>query len=344
MRDILDDVTRWREQDKSVALATVIQTWGSSPRQEGAKMAISEDGEITGSVSGGCVESAVAEAGLDVLKDGVPQYLHFGVADETAWSVGLACGGSLDVFVERLDPQQFDFLSGLLVDETPVASVTIVKGPEPTIGRKITLDTSDPSTRFGSLNSGSDDVSVDLVLKVREPSLLSLTSDSESVEAFVDLIPPPPTLVVVGGVQIAITLAKLAKTLDMRTVIVDPRRAFATEARFPDVDQLIQTWPTEAFKEFPLTESTAVVMLTHDPKIDEPALALALASPAFYVGALGSKRTQTKRRERLKQGGVSETALDHLHGPVGLELGADTPDEIALSILAEIVAIRHDES
>jgi len=341
MRDILEDLTQWTEQGKDIALATVVQTWGSSPRQEGAKMAISEAGEIAGSVSGGCVEPAVAEAGLQVLKSGSPQLLHFGVADETAWSVGLACGGSLDVFVERLDPEQFVFLRELLVDEKPAASVTIVGGPESLIGRNLTLSMSDPSARYGSLDSSSDDKTVELAFQVAEPSLQEL--EPEGIRAFVDLMPPPPTLVLVGGNQIAITLAKLAKTMDMRTVIVDPRRAFATEERFPEVDQLIQAWPSEAFKTVPLSTTTAVVMLTHDPKIDEPALELALPSPAFYIGALGSKRTQAKRRERLKERGLTEAELDRLHGPVGLDLGADTPEEIALSIMAEIVANRHLE-
>jgi len=339
MRDILEDVTRWNEEGKKIALATVVQTWGSSPRQEGAKMAISEGGEIAGSVSGGCVESAVAETGLQVLKSGSPQLVHFGVADETAWSVGLACGGSLDVFVERLDPEQFNFLRELLINEEPAASVTVVTGPEATLGRKLTLNLSDASTRYGSLNSGSDEQTVAMAHQVTEPSLLDL--EAEGVKAFVDLMPPPPTLIVVGGNQIAITLSNLAKTMDMRTVVVDPRRAFATEERFPEVDQLIQTWPAEAFETVPLTETTAVVMLTHDPKIDEPALELALTSPAFYVGALGSKRTQAKRRERLSERGLTEADMDRLHGPVGLELGADTPGEIALSIMAEIVASRH---
>ncbi len=341
MRDILEDVTKWTEQGTAIALATVVQTWGSSPRQEGAKMAITERGEIAGSVSGGCVESAVAEVGLQVLKSGSPQLLHFGVADETAWGVGLACGGSLEVFVERLDPKQFEFLKTLLSREEPAASVTIVRGPEADVGRKITLSTSDPSARYSSLDSGSDDPTVELALQVTEPSLHELEPDG--LQAFVDLMPPPPTLVVVGGNQIAIGLSKLAKTMDMRTVIVDPRRAFATEERFPEVDQLLQAWPAEAFESVPLTASTAVVMLTHDPKIDEPALELALSSPAFYVGALGSKRTQAKRRERLKELGLSEADLDRLHGPVGLDLGADTPDEIALSIMAEIVASRHSD-
>ncbi len=341
MRDILEDVTKWMEQGTEIALATVVQTWGSSPRQEGAKMAITERGEIAGSVSGGCVESAVAEVGLQVLKSGSPQLLHFGVADETAWSVGLACGGSLDVFVERLDPKQFEFLKGLLISEVPAASVTIVRGPDADVGRKITLSTNDPSARYGSLDSGSDDPTVELALQVTEPSLHELKP--EGLQAFVDLMPPPPTLIVVGGNQIAIGLSKLAKTMDMRTVIVDPRRAFATKDRFPEVDQLLQAWPAKAFESVPLTASTAVVMLTHDPKIDEPALELALSSPAFYVGALGSKRTQAKRRERLKERGLSEVDIDRLHGPVGLELGADTPDEIALSIMAEIVASRHSD-
>lgn len=301
-------------------------------------MAISENGEIAGSVSGGCVESAVAEAGLEVLKSQKPQFLHFGVTDETAWSVGLACGGKLDVFIERLDPQQFDFLKDLLRAEVPAASVTVVKGPEADLGRKITINAQNPAARLGTLDSGSDEATVKLALDAAEPTIRELSS---GVEAFVDVLPPPPTLVIIGGVQIAISLAELAKTMDMRTVVIDPRRAFATEQRFPAVDQLIQAWPSEAFEELELTSTSAVVMLSHDPKIDEPALKIALPSHAFYVGALGSSRTQDRRRERLREAGLSGADIERLHGPVGLELGGDTPEEIALSIMAEIVATRN---
>ena len=344
MRDILPDLIRWREHDSPVALATVVQTWGSSPRQAGAKMAINSAGEIAGSVSGGCVESAVAEEGLQVIKDGKPRLLHFGVADETAWQVGLACGGSLDVFVERLDPEQFDFIRQLVEAESPAATVTLVKGPPALVGRKLSLSTDDPSRRLGDLNSGLDRLAMELARRTEQSEVAELGGSELPVQAFIDILPPPPTLVIVGGAHIAIPLAELAKTMGYRTVIVDPRRAFATEARFPGVDRLIPKWPGEAFKEFPLTKSTAVVTLSHDPKIDEPALSLALPSAAFYVGALGSQTTQARRRERLREQGLTVADLDRLHGPVGLDLAAESPEEIALSIMAQIVATRNSRA
>jgi len=344
MRDILPDLIRWREHDFPIALATVVQTWGSSPRPAGAKMAINSDGEITGSVSGGCVESAVAEEGLQVLKDGRPRLLHFGVADETAWQVGLACGGSLDVFVERLDPDHFEFVRQLVEAEAPAATVTVVKGPPAMVGRKLSLSTEDPSRRLGDLNSGLDQPAVERARQTKQSEMAELAGSEQPVQAFIDVLPPPPTLVIVGGAHIAIPLAELAKTMGYRTVIVDPRRAFATEARFPGVDRLIPAWPGEAFREFPLTKSTAVVTLSHDPKIDEPALALALPSAAFYVGALGSRTTQAKRLKRLRERGLSGADLDRLYGPVGLDLAAESPEEIALSIMAQIIATRNSRA
>src|SRR3989304_5452175 len=166
---------------------------------------------------------------------------------------------------------------------------------------------------------------------------------NESIEIFLEVIPPPPTLIAVGGVHITIALMALAKTLGYRTVVVDPRSAFGSEARFPHVDQLIQLWPQEAFQQIPLTRSTAVAMLTHDPKLDDPALKIALPSPALYGGALGSKTTQAKRRQRLLENGVTEAQLNRLHGPIGLEIGAGTPEEIAMSIMAEIVSARNND-
>ncbi len=337
MRDILEQVQRWRQAGEPVALATVLQTWGSSPRQAGAKMAITAAGEFAGSVSGGCVEAAVIEVGQQVLQSSEPRYLHFGVADETAWEVGLACGGRLDVFVEPLDADQFDFLYQLLSGERTASSVTLVKAEPEQLGRKMIIDLDNPDHRAGSLSA---EAALELAKSTLEPTLHELTLDQSAAEAFVDPIPPSPTLIMIGGVQISIALAELAKVMGFRTIIVDPRRAFATDARFPGVDRLLPVWPGEAFEQVPLNRSTAVVTLTHDPKIDEPALSLALPSQAFYVGALGSRRTQQRRRERLREAGLDETDLERLHGPVGIELGGDTPEDIALSIMAEIVAVK----
>jgi xanthine dehydrogenase accessory factor len=344
MRDILADIDRWREQGQPVALATVIETWGSAPRGVGAKMALTPGGEMVGSVSGGCVEGAVFEAGVEALKTGQACLLHFGVADETAWDVGLACGGSIEVFVAPLSPPVYAQVRSALIAERPVATVTLVRGPVNLLGRQIVLH--EDGTAVGTLDSGLDDDALSsarvVLAEGRSRRLTLKPSDAaEPIEVFVDVMTPSPTLIIVGGVHIAIALAAIARTLGYRTVVVDPRRAFGSEARFPHADRLIQAWPDEALAEIGLTRSTAVVMLTHDPKLDDPALRLALPSPAFYVGALGSRTTQAKRRQRLLDAGLSEAQLDRLHGPIGLDLGGHSPEEVALAIMAEIVAVRN---
>ena len=340
MRDILPDLNNWAaDEDQSIALATVIQTWGSSPRRAGAKMALTPDGRITGSVSGGCVEGAVFEAGVEVLKSNRPQLLHFGVADETAWEVGLACGGSIDILVKPLDKEFFKSLRSVLVEERPAAVLTVVRAPDELLGRELLIK------EDGNVVGTIDDDLDEQVVRLAKETLLQGSSRranlSEDVEVFIEVILPPPTLIAVGGVHITIALVSLAKTLGYRTIVVDPRSAFGSQERFPHVDQLVQSWPQEAFQKIPLTRSTAIAMLTHDPKLDDPALKIALPSPAFYVGALGSKTTQAKRRQRLLDEGLTEAQLDRLHGPIGLKIGAATPEEIAMSIMAEIVAARN---
>jgi xanthine dehydrogenase accessory factor len=340
MRDILPDLDHWRADDKSIALATVIQTWGSSPRRAGAKMALTPDGKITGSVSGGCVEGAVFDTGVEVLKSNRPQLLHFGVADETAWEVGLACGGSIDIFVKPLDTELFKPLRSVLVDEQPAVLVTVVRGSADLLGCELLVR--DDGKVTGMISDELNDQVLNLARETLAQGESRRAMLSEDIELFLEVILPPPTLIAVGGVHITIALMALAKTLGYRTVVVDPRSAFGNEERFPNVDQLIQKWPDEAFQQIPLTRSTAVAMLTHDPKLDDPALMRALPSPAFYVGALGSKNTQAKRRQRLLDEGLTEAQLNRLHGPIGLEIGAGTPEEIAMSIMAEIVAARNN--
>lgn len=341
MRDILPDIDRWRAQGQPIALATVIQTWGSAPRGVGAKMALTPAGEIAGSVSGGCVEGAVFEAGVQTLKSGRPQLLHFGVADETAWEVGLACGGTIEVFIELLDVDLYDRLRAALMEERPAATVTVVRGPADLLGRKIALiDGGEP---WGGLGEAAVEAARAALAEGRSGrlTLASAAFTAEPVEAFVEVLLPSPRLVIVGGVHIAIALTAIARTLGYRTIVVDPRRAFGSEVRFPHADRLIQAWPEEAFAQIGLTRLTAVVMLTHDPKLDDPALKVALPSPAFYVGALGSRSTQARRRKRLLEAGLTEAQLARLRGPIGLDIGAQTPEEIALAVMAEVIAVRN---
>jgi len=304
-------------------------------------MAITPDGKITGSVSGGCVEGAVFDTGVEVLKSNRPQLLHFGVADETAWEVGLACGGSIDIFVKPLDVRFFKSLRSVLMEEQTAIIVTVVRGPDDILGSEMLMR--DDRDVTGTISNELDEQ----VLQLARETLSNGTSQrrmlNESIEIFIEVILPPPTLIAVGGVHITIALMALAKTLGYRTVVIDPRSAFGSEARFPHVDQLIQLWPDEAFQQVPPNRSTAIAMLTHDPKLDDPALKIALPSSAFYVGALGSKTTQAKRRQRLLDDGLTEAQLNRLHGPIGLEIGAGTPEEIAMSIMAEIVSARNND-
>jgi xanthine dehydrogenase accessory factor len=339
MRDILSDVERWQKEEESVALATVVQTWGSSPRKPGSRMALTASGKITGSVSGGCVENAVVESGIESLKSGRPQLLHFGVADETAWEVGLACGGSIDVFVQPFNTDLFESLRSVLVDEQSAVLLTVVKGTEESLGHAMLVK--DDGSVTGTISAELNLVALNVAKETLAGGESRRVILNEDVEIFAEAILPPPTLIAVGGVHITIALMALAKTLGYRTVVVDPRSAFGNEQRFPNVDRLIPLWPDEAFQQVPITRSTAVAMLTHDPKLDDPALKIALPSPAFYVGALGSKNTQAKRRQRLLADGLTEEQLNRLHGPIGLEIGAGTPEEIAMSIMAEIVAERN---
>jgi xanthine dehydrogenase accessory factor len=341
MRDILNDVEKWIASGEDVSLATVIQTWGSSPRRVGAKMALTQDGKITGSVSGGCVESAVFEAGVEVLQSRQPQLLKFGVADETAWQVGLACGGKIEVFVQPLEPDFFDLQRKKLVSNKSYCIASLISGPAGLTGREMLVENKNVQ---GSLGSGLDDVGVEkarAALAEGRSQSIDLDWKGEPVRLFLEVVKPAPTLVMVGGVHIAIALNSLAKTLDFQTLVIDPRRAFGSAQRFPDVGQLIQAWPDDAFEKIEINEGTAVVMLTHDPKIDDPALKIVLNSPAFYVGALGSRNTHEKRKKRLMADGVTSSQLDRIHAPIGMEIGAETPEEIALAIMAEIVAARH---
>ena len=340
MREIIDELSGWLDVGQgSIAMATVLDTWGSAPRRPGAKMIVNADGGIAGSVSGGCVEGAVIEAALETLVTGEPQLLHFGVADETAWDVGLACGGSIDVFVECLDMPSYELARRLRASRGSGMIVTVIRGPEDFVGKKLIVN---------EAGAASSELPTELaervqlaVATVSEPKLIAV---DEGTAAFADVLRPAPTLIVVGGVDIAIALTGLADMLGFHTVVVDPRRAFGSDARFPHVDQVIQAWPEAAFAQLALTPDTAVALLTHDPKIDDPALEILLNSKVFYIGALGSRKTHTRRLERLARMGFTEAQISRIFAPIGLDIGAANPQEIALSIMAEIVGVQHGQS
>ena len=338
MREILSDVDTWlKDGENTIGIATVIQTWGSAPRKVGAKMAVTANGRISGSVSGGCIEGAVVEAALETLKSGRPQMLHFGVADEEAWEVGLACGGNIDVFVEVLDEPTYRFSRQLILNNRFGKCVTVIEDIDELLGKKFTYDGHE--NRSVMTNSKLAEQIGDKIAGINKSQRIGL---EDGFQLFVDVFQPSPTLMIVGGVHVAITLAAMAKMLNYRTVIIDPRRAFGSKDRFPNVDQLLQKWPQKALAELELTPDTAVVLLTHDPKIDDPALKILLDSSVFYIGALGSRKTHTKRKVRLAEMGFNQQQISRIFAPVGIDIGADRPEEIALAVLAEIVKARHD--
>jgi xanthine dehydrogenase accessory factor len=298
VRELAETIERWRTRGDRVALATVVATRRSAPRPVGSKLAVSEQGDLFGSVSGGCVESDVALAAGEVIEDGTPRLLTYGIEDELAWSVGLPCGGEIDVFVERFE--------GDLPAE-PSVTLTVLEGER--AGERV----------GGEIPPGPSRV---------------LELDGERV--FAEVLGPPPKLLVVGAIDTAEELCRAASALGWRTAVIDPRPALVTRERLPSPDQLSVAWPDELEAD----ADTAVVVLTHEDRLDVPALTKALASEAFYVGAIGSRRTQEKRRERLLEAGLDEEQLERLSGPAGLDLGAHTPPETAVSILAEVLAVR----
>ncbi len=329
MRDIAPVLDSWLSGAGPLALSTVVHTWGSGPRRPGARMTIDSEGRIAGSVSGGCVESSVVQAAREVIESGEPRLLRFAVSDELAWGVGLACGGALSVFVERADRKLLQQVREGMRRRFPVGLAVVTSGAN--LGESL------------ALAQGLPGVGLPALVEVAEAALASgrpLSTETELGSVFCDVILPPESLVIVGGVHIAQTLCDLAARVGYRPVICDPRPVFASAERFPGVE-VVNDWPDEGFRRIGLDASTAVATLTHDPKLDDPALALALESPAFYVGALGSRKTHERRLNRLRARGVSETALARIAAPIGLPIGARTPDQIALAVMAEVVAARN---
>jgi xanthine dehydrogenase accessory factor len=331
MQEVLCELDLWRERGHRVALATVIDVQRSAPRPPGAKMAVNEQGEIAGSVSGGCVEGAVAEIADGVLKGDPPQLLHFGIADSDAWDVGLPCGGEIDVWVQAYQPGRFEEVARA---GGRAAEVTLLEGARP--GSKLLVEAD--GGRSGSLGAPElDDEAARLAVEL----LWAETSERRGA-FFVDVIGPAPRLIVFGAVDIAASLCTVARACGWRPYVVDPRARFATPTRFPDAQEVIAAWPEDAVARLGgIDPATSIAVLTHDPKLDDAALVLALRSPARFVGAMGSRRAQAKRRERLLAAGLAEEEFERLSAPVGLDLGAIAREETALSIMAEIVAARH---
>ena len=361
MRELLATIEAWRAEGADIARAVVIRTFGSSPLREGATMLRASDGRIAGSVSGGCVEGATAEHLAEARASGLERVVRFGISDAQAWDVGLACGGVIDVLVQPRIPDAVlaaakaanaasaaDRGAGQAVITTlPAGSPGAESGASqvgPAVVPRPPLLVGTGGSLEGSL--GSPDADAVLVVEARAALErgVSLTLDVAGASCFVEVFPVRPRLVMVGGVPVAMVLARLARELGYETVVIDGRAAFATRERFPDVDRLVLGWPDEVADEIGLGPADAVAVLSHDPKFDEPAIADALRRGCRYVGAIGSRRTQRARRERLAQQGLGEAELARLRGPIGLDLGGREPGEVALAIMAEIVAARHGGS
>lgn len=328
MRDILPTIESWIADGRQFATATVTRTWGSSPRPIGAMMAIRDDGFVCGSVSGGCVESAVIEASLEALVDGQPRELKFdALTEDSIWDVGLSCGGQIQV---RVDPNpahrnvtQWQALSERLLADEPTVLITNLENNESQLWAPGDLD-----PLSGSVQSAYD-------------QRTSVEIEVDGQRLFLNVLRARERLVIVGSVHIAVPLVKFAKELGFETVVIDPRSTFANSERYSiEPDKIVVAWPQVAFQEIPLTSDTYVAVLTHDPKIDDVALGIVLKSPVAYIGALGSRVTQAKRKESLRALGFTEDELGKIHGPIGLNIGARSPEEIALSIMAEIIQVR----
>ncbi|HXG25417.1 MAG TPA: XdhC/CoxI family protein [Candidatus Binatia bacterium] len=354
MRELLETLETWRNEGADVGRAIVVRTFGSAPRPEGAVLATTADGRITGSVSGGCVEGAAAEEIERARRSGHQRVIRYGISDEEAWDVGLACGGTIDVLVqpalpgEALDaarassaehPRGSAVVTALPPDSPPAEFGEHPPGegapPEPP------LVVADDGSLRGTL--GDPDLDAELVAAARDALRrgASRTVEIGGRSLFIEAYPVRPRLVIVGATETARSLVAIAAALGYERVVIDARPAFAAAERFPDVERLINAWPDEAFDEIGLGPNDAVAILSHDPKFDEPAIAEAIRRGAGYVGAVGSRKTQADRRARLREAGLSDSEIATLRGPIGLDLGGRAPAETALAIMAEIVASRY---
>ena len=302
----MSELNEWTRDGEEIAVATVVETWGSSPRPLGSKMLVTRSGKMAGSVSNGCIEGAVFEEALKVLKSGQPKIAAFGVADDVAFEVGLACGGHIEVFIQALAGPQRQVVDMLNRNQPATLKTNLVTGEAEVIE---------------GTPSGTE-------LAKREG------------DVFIEPFRRPAHLVIIGAIHIAIPLHRLAKLMGYRVTVVDARAKFATKERFPEADELIVAWPDEAMAKIAVDNSTYVVVLTHDPKFDLPALRSVLKKDAGYIGAIGSRKTNQNRFDALRKEGFTEDELSRVHGPIGLDLGSRGAEETALGILAEITAVR----
>ncbi|MFE3855527.1 XdhC family protein [Streptomyces griseorubiginosus] len=355
MLDIADELHRWVEQGRDFAVATVVAVGGSAPRQPGAALAVDADGTAIGSVSGGCVEGAVYELCQQALEDGESVLERFGYSDEDAFAVGLTCGGVIDILVTPVragDPVRPVVTAALeaAVRGEAAATARIVSGPAELVGRALVVR---PESSYGGFGAhpeleGTVAAEARAFLDAGRTGTLEIGEQGSRCGApltvLVESSVPPPRMIVFGAIDFASALVRIGRFLGYRVTVCDARPVFATEARFPEADEVVVEWPHTYLERTETDARTVLCVLTHDAKFDVPLLRLALKLPVAYVGAMGSRRTHLDRNERLREVGVTELELARLRSPIGLDLGARTPEETALSIAAEIVANRRGGS
>ena len=358
MREVLPELMRWWNAGETVGVGTVVATFRSAPRPPGASMLVGPSGEAVGSVSGGCVEGAVYDLGQSVVADGAPELHRYGVSDDDAFAVGLTCGGILDVFVEKVNQETFPELGGVAADieaGRPVAVATVVEHPDPSrVGRRVVVrpDDADDAVQ-GSLGTDrTDDAVVDDVrglLAAGHHQTLTYGPDGErrgeGMRVFVWAFAPAPRMLVFGAIDFAAAVARIGGFLGYHVTVCDARPVFATNSRFPAADEVVVQWPHKYLRAEAeagrIDRRTVLCVLTHDPKFDIPLLEVALRLPEVgYVGAMGSRRTHDDRMKRLEEAGLSPEEIARLASPIGLDLGARTPEETAVSIAAEIIALQ----
>ena len=336
MRELLPTIDAWRAEGREFGRAVLIRVFGNGPRPEGATLLVADDGAIAGSVSGGCVEGAAAEEVGRARLDGYSRVIRFGISDEQAWGVGLACGSTIDVLIEPTVRPEVE------------AAARAASGEAIAIALPTDAPAGDGKPHAAAVAPMSDQVAIDGDLAVAAAPLLdrgrSGTVTIGQDQFFIQTFARPQRIVVYGAIQAAIPLVRMARELGYRTAVADARAAFASRERFLDADEVLVGWPDDVAAQLGLAAEDAVVVMTHDPKLDEPAILMAMRVGCRYVGAMGSRRTQAGRRERLLAAGLSEADLARLRGPIGLDLGGREPAEMALAILAEIVAQRNDTS
>ena len=345
MKDILPDLDLWQSQGEEIALATLVNVKRSAPRPPGARLCVTRSGRMSGSVSGGCVEADVFERAMQVLDSRNPEVANYGIADEMGFEVGLSCGGSIDVFIEPFVPDdEWDAVRRAVELQQEVV-YAIGLAPASLLGRKLTSVTN--GRAVGSIDRSIDSDIVEVgarLLRAGGTKIATLPWRGGEAQVFVEAFRPSPKLLIVGATHAAISLCRLAAEVGFQVTVIDARSALATPERFPDAERLIQAWPDEALAQSPLDRYSSLVVLTHDPKFDVPTLASALRSQAPYIGAQGSRVTHERRKQDLRQQGFSDADLTRIRAPIGLDIGSRTPAELAVAILAEVLAVQYDRA